>query len=150
MSTFANMSTAPDSSEVQRKQPLGGDPKLTETSAEETSPVIGSSISRAQTFPFNLHSIRSKSPRPAPGPLQDRKPHDSQKKGSSRSQSKRTVSDPARMQSSPTSAKRASAAGSAVSSTSHHGRHANEWLFGGFSVRETIKGVWKGIEGKEK
>lgn len=27
--------------------------------------------------------------------------------------------------------------------TSHCGRHSNDWLFGGISVRETVKGMWK-------
>ncbi len=34
--------------------------------------------------------------------------------------------------------------------TSHCGRHSNEWLFGGISVRETVKGMWKDGDGQDR
>ncbi len=34
--------------------------------------------------------------------------------------------------------------------TSHCGRHSNDWLFGGISVRETVKGMWKDNDSAEK
>lgn len=34
--------------------------------------------------------------------------------------------------------------------TKHCGRHSNEWLFGGFSVRETVKNLVKEKEEKEQ
>ena len=33
--------------------------------------------------------------------------------------------------------------------TSHYGRHSNDWLFGGISVRETVKGIWKDNDGQD-
>lgn len=33
----------------------------------------------------------------------------------------------------------------------HCGRHANDWLFGGFSVRESVGKLWNGAnEGEEE
>lgn len=34
--------------------------------------------------------------------------------------------------------------------TSHCGRNGNEWLFGGISVRETVKGIWKDGDGHNR
>ena len=124
------------------------------TCSVPSSPAAESSVTRAQTFPFSFHGIRSKSPRPAPVPVQKQRPSGPQKGidalPEASKQGKRTSSEPSVLSSSPTSPTRPSASGSRVSSTSHYGRHANEWLFGSFSVRETVKGVWKGGEAKEK
>jgi hypothetical protein len=119
--------------------------------APQTPPTVGSSISRAQTFPFNFPNMRSKSPQPAAGPAQDQEPVDSHQGASSkaRKQGKRTVSEPSVLRSPPMSPTRPSLSPT-VSSTSHYGRHANAWLFGNFSVRKTVKSVLKGHEGKEK
>ena len=118
-----------------------------------SSPAAGAPITRAQTFPFNFH-IKTKSPRPGPGPVQEERPSNLQLGTDAlpkiSKQGKRTASEPSVLPSSPKSAKRPSDAASRVSSTSHYGRHANEWLFGNFSVRETVKGVWKGHDGKGK
>jgi hypothetical protein len=128
--------------------------RVTASSPSSSPPVAGSPITRAQTLPFSFHSLRSKSPRPAPGPVQEGRSsklqHGTEALPKTSKQGKRTSSEPLIMLSSPTSPTKPSAAGSRVSSTSHYGRHANEWLFGSFSVRETVKGVWKGHEGKGK
>lgn len=146
MSRSENTKTAVSSAE--------GVSPVTTPCSPPASPEFGSSISRAQTFPFNFHSMRSKSPRPAPGPVQDQQPANLHQGTSALSnaqkQGKRTVSVPSVLPSSPSSPTRPSATSPSVSSTSHYGRHANEWLFGSFSVRKAVKGVWKGHEGKEK
>jgi hypothetical protein len=139
------------------KDPMPSPADLSPGSASSSSaspPAAGSPITRAQTHPFSFHSLTLKSPRPAPGPVQEERPsnlqHGTEALPKTSQQGKRASSEPFIMPSSPTSPTRPSAAGSRVSSTSHYGRHANEWLFGSFSVRETVKGVWKGHEGKGK
>lgn len=156
------MPTAPNSVDPPSTASVNGDTKVVESSARaispvttsppSTYPVVGSSLSRAQTFPFNFRGIRSKSPRPAPGPVQVQRPADSEQIPLSKAakQSQRAASEPTVLRSPPSSPTRPSLTSPSVSSTSHYGRHANEWLFGNFSLRKTVKGVWKGHEGKEK
>lgn len=159
------MSRIDDDSKIRPTMPSVGEAKDSMSSpvdmssergsaSASTSPAAESPLTRAHTLPFSFHSIRSKSPRPDSGPGKEKRPSDVQHGTDAlprtSKQGKRTSSEPSVMPSSPTSPTRPSLAGSRVSSTSHYGRHANEWLFGGFSVRETVKGVWKGHEDKVK
>ena len=163
IASVVNMSVAPDDVELGSSVSSKGGEKAvgfeakkglpaTIPNAPTSLPTVGSSINRAQTFPFNFPNLKSKSPQPAVEPAQGQEPMDSHQYASSnaRKQAKRTVSEPSVLRSPPNSPTRPSLTSSTASSTSHYGRHANAWLFGNFSVRKTVKSVLKGHEGKEK
>jgi hypothetical protein len=133
-------------------EPAGSVIPPSSTASPSTNPEVGSSITRAQTFPSSLHGNRLKPPRPAPGTVQVHPPMESSPDllPKASKQVQRTVSEPTVLRSAPSSPTRPSLTSPSVSSTAHHGRHANEWLFGNFSLRKAVKGVWKGHESKDK
>jgi hypothetical protein len=136
------------------------------TSPIAESPEVSSSKSFSVPHPFQARSItrsittdgifpsRSKSSRKSPPSTIDIKPA-----GSSTTPPTnpgRTSSEPAVSPISPgypTSPSRPSAlkrTRKTSGTTSHYGRHGNDWLFGGISVRETVKGIWKDNDGQDR
>jgi hypothetical protein len=107
----------------------------------------GRSISRAATTDSIFRS-RSKSPRKSPPTAIDIRPTVPTTAGP-RTHPVRIGSEPAISPTSPagpTSPSRPSTlkkARKTSGTTSHCGRHSNDWLFGGVSLRETVKGIWR-------
>jgi hypothetical protein len=144
----------------------------TMSSSATTSPVsTPSSHSRSRSFPFAFPGgslsrsstteailrprsrSRSKSPgAPSSPPNNTTKPaRVSMTLTQTTAQPKRNPSDPAvsPTASSPTSGPQLPKKHKpSPASTSHYGRHSNDWLFGGFSVTEKVKGFWKDDEEK--
>jgi hypothetical protein len=135
------------------------------TSPTAESPEIPPSKSFSIPHPFQARSItrsittdsifpsRSKSKTSPPSTI-NINPVEST--SSPRTNTTRTSSDPAVSPTSPTyptSPSRPSAfkrARKTSGTTSHYGRHSNDWLFGGISVRETVKGMWKDNDGQDR
>lgn len=142
----------------------GVSPPMSPSAFSPTSPVTSSPETRPSKFqiplPFQARSItraattdsifrsRSKSPRKSPPttittkPVTSRSPtpHDAlARTGSEPAVSPTSPTNPA-SPSRPMTLKRTR---KTSGTTSHCGRHSNDWLFGGISVRETVKGIWK-------
>ncbi|KAF7504770.1 hypothetical protein GJ744_001771 [Endocarpon pusillum] len=147
-------------------------PPMSPSAFSPTSPITASPETRSSRsfsipLPFQARSItratttdsifrsRSKSPRMPPPTAIDTKSTGSSSPPPNRLA--RTGSEPTASPTSPnylTSPSRPSAlkrARNTSGSTSHYGRHTNDWLFGGIRVRETVKGiVWKDNDSQDR
>jgi hypothetical protein len=127
--------------------PIGESPKVPPSkSFSIPHPFQARSITRSMTTDgILLH--RSKSPQKRPPSTIDITPFGST--SSPPTNPTRTVSNPAISPTSPAypiSTSRQSTlkkTKNTSGTTTHYGRHSNDWLFGGISVRETVKGIWK-------
>lgn len=146
-------------------------PPMSPAAFSPTSPITASPESRSSRsfpvpLPFQARSItratttgsifrsRSKSPRMSPPIAIDTKSTSSP--SSPPSHPVRTGSEPMVSPTSPnypTSPSRPltlKRTRKTSGTTSHCGRHSNDWLFGGISVRETVKGILKDTDSTER
>ena len=147
-------------------------PAQTSITHVETTPVpprtsATSSNSHRRNFfgSFSRSRSRSKSPKPAPEPLNTAIEkeafiyHTGQRTNSPPPMSPDTMSSTSPVETS-TKKKRHSNSYSARKSSSdykrlsgtvqHRGRHANDWLFGGFSVRDQVGKLWRDSSDDER